>query len=130
MLRKAATLAGQALEVTLRDGLCEALLATNSPTDGRLGLCVRLGEGPARDSHRVFTRYELLSLAPDRWVSNFVVSMMARALIADSGHGYYFDTTFGEAVCNFKASLKTSRAQIVAHFGRFFRPDFTEFEPT
>lgn len=53
----------------------------------------------------------------NRWVSSPVVSMMAQALTAGGGHRYYFDATFEEAVCNFKASRKTSWAQIVAHFG-------------
>lgn len=72
----------------------------------------------------------LLSLAPDKWVSSHVVSMMAWTLTAMGGHRYYFDATFGEEVCNFKANRKKPQVDIVAHFGRFFLSDFKEFELT
>lgn len=64
------------------------------------------------DMHEwVLARYELLSLAPDIWMSSPMVSMMARALTVAGGYRYYFDVTFGEVVYNFQASRKTPRVQ-------------------
>lgn len=43
----------------------------------------------------VLTRFELLSLAANKWVVNVVVSIMARMLSIFGDHRY-FDTTFRE----------------------------------
>lgn len=43
----------------------------------------------------VLTSYELLSLAPDKWVVSIVISWWPASLSAVGDHRYYFDTTFG-----------------------------------
>lgn len=78
----------------------------------------------------VLTHKELLSLAPNKWVSSHVASMMSRTLTAMGSHRYYFDATFGEEVCNFRVNRKAPQVDIVTHFGRFFLSDFKEFELT
>lgn len=70
-----------------------------------------------------FSRNELLSLVPDKWVSSYVVSMMARTLTAVGSHR--FTSTQPPGV-----NRKALRADIVVHFARFFRSNFMEFELT
>lgn len=118
--------------VPLRGRVCEALRAFDVLKNCRLGLGLRPGEREILvDMHEwVLTHKELLSLAPNKWVSSHVASMMSRTLTAMGSHRYYFDATFGEEVCNFRVNRKAPQVDIVTHFGRFFLSDFKEFELT